>query len=391
MLPGGLDPLYRRILSTGGEHFVRVEVWSKTGGRIAVLNPSDRSDDGRDIDQGGLIYLSGSTITASLMSAVSRNLTLNVPWRLYPVKENDLLNPYGREIRIWRGVLLAGRPQPYTWQVFRGKIQDVGRDQANGYCTVACSDLAQDVLDAGFVRPQNSTPGLPLNLEFQRLVRGALPEAEFGPSDDFAEETQALAWEFARGSAIEEMFSSVGALWYALPDGRFITRRYPWAVPGSPIITLTDGDGGVILSAGERRSRREMFNSVTATGERLNGDAPVHGVAQDNRPGSVTSIDGDFGIKSKLIRRQTPSTQGGAQATAEAALRTGITPTELVSWVQVPDPAMELGDVAGLDISGRKGLIQVVSSFTMPVDIGPAMTVQGRSQVIGQVQAGGGF
>lgn len=387
MLPGGLDPLYRRMLATSAEHYSRVEVWSPSAGRLAVLNSADQDDRNPD----GLVYLSGSTISASLMSPVARNLTLNVPWRLYPVSDNDLLNPYGREIRIWRGVLSAGRPLPYSWQIFRGKIQDVGRDQQSGLCTVSCADLAQDVLDAGFVRPQNSVPGLPLNLEFQRLVKGALPFAEFGPSDDFAELTQALAWEFARGPAVEEMFTSVGALWYTLADGRFVTRRYPWAVPGPPVITLTDGDDGVILSVGERRSRREMFNSVTATGERLNGDAPVNGIAQDTRPGSVTNIDGDFGIKSKLLRRQTPSTQGGAQGTAEAALRTGITPTELVSWTQVPDAAVELGDVVGLDVADRTGLIQVISSYTMPVDIGPAMTVQGRSQVIGQVQAGEGF
>lgn len=384
MLPGGLDPLYRRLLAVGHEPYVRVEVWSRAG-RLAILNPHDRDE----LDPRGMVFLQGSSISANLMSPVSRNLSLNVPWRMYPAASTDLLNPYGREIRVFRGVRLNGRPQPYTWQVFRGKIQDAARNSASGFCTIACSDLAQDVLDAGFVRPQNSTPGAPLPVEFQRLVKGALPSAEFGPSDDFFEQTQALAWEFNRGSAIEEMFSSVGAIWYALADGRFVIRRVPWGVPNPILTTLTDRDGGVILSTGERRSRREMNNVVTATGERLNGDAPVVATARDDRPGSVTDVNGEFGVKSLLMRRQTPSTQGGAQAAAEARLRTGITPTEQISWSQAPDAAMELGDVYGLNISGRTGVVQVVSSFTMPVDIGPAMLVQGRSQVIGQVQAGG--
>ena len=384
MLPGGTDPLYRRMLAVGHEPYVRVEVWSKAG-RLAVLNALDQDDQ----DDGGLVYLAGSQVTANLMSPVARNLTLNVPWRLYPALESDLLHPYGREIRIWRGIRLNGNPQPYSWPIFRGKIQDAGRDQQNGFCSIVAADRAQDVLDAGFVRPQNSTPGFPLNIEFQRLILGALADAEFGESDTFNERTQALAWEFSRGSAVEEMFSAVGALWYALADGKFVTRRFPWTVPTAPLLTLSDGDGGVILSASERRSRREMVNVVTATGERLNGDAPVVATAQDDRPGSVTDINGDFGIKSRLIRRQTPSTQGGAQALAEAALRTGITPTELISWVQAPDAAMELGDVYSLDVSGRTGIIQVVSSFTMPVDIGPAMTVQARSLVVGQVESGG--
>lgn len=387
MLPGGLDPLYRRLLATAHEPYVRVEVWSPLKGRLAILNATDQDDR----DPGGLVYLSGSSISASLMSPVARNLTLNVPWRLYPALESDLLNPYGREIRISRGIRLNGRPAPYVWPIFRGKIQDAGRDQNSGFCTLACSDRAQDVIDYGFVRPQNSVPGFPLNLEFQRLVRGAVPDAEFGPSDEFDEQTQALAWEFNRGSAVEEMYTSVGALWYALADGRFVTRRFPWAVPSAPLTTLADGDGGVILSVAERRSRRDMVNVVTATGERLNGDEPVFATAQDDRPGSVTDINGEFGVKSRLMRRQTPSTQGGAQGAAEAALRTGISPTELISWTQAPDAAMELGDVYALDVSGRKGVVQVVSSYTMPVDPGTAMSVQGRSQVIGQVEAGGGF
>lgn len=384
MLPGGLDGMYRRLLAGAHEPVVRVEVWSRAG-RLAVMSPKDQDDRG----DGGLVYLSGSMLQATLTSQVSRNLTLNVPWHLYPTATSDLLNPYGRELRAWRGVRVPGRNTPYMWQIFRGKIQTVSRNTRSGYCTVTCADRAQDVLDHGFVRPQNSVPGNPLNVEFQRLVRGAVPDAEFGDSDTFSEVTQALAWEFNRSGAVEEMFSSAGALWYALADGRFVTRRYPWAVAGAPIITLDDSDDGVILSATEGRSRRDIYNVVTATGERLNGEKPVHATVQDDRPGSVTDINGEFGIKSMLMRRLSPSTDGGARAAAEARLRTTITPTEMIAWEQTPDAAAQLGDVVALDISGRKGIIQVISSFGLPLDIGPAMTVQGRSQVIGEVEAGG--
>jgi hypothetical protein len=384
MLDGGLDPIYRRLLGGVHEPVVRVEVWSRAG-RLAVLSKLDEDDQGDD----SLVYLSGSSLQATLRSQVSRNLTLNVPWHLYPVATTDLLNPYGREIRAWRGVRVRGSRTPYMWQIFRGKIQRVTRSKQNGFCTVTCADRAQDVLDHGFVRPQNSVPGNLLNVEFQRLVRGAVPDAEFGESDNFNEQTQALAWEFQRASAIEEMFSSAGALWYVLADGRFVTRRYPWAVPGAPIITLTDGPGGVILAADETRSREDIYNVITATGERLNGDKPVNAIAQDNTPGSVTDINGEFGVRSMLMRRVSPSTEGGAQGAAEAMLRTTITPTETVDWAQPPDAAVQLGDVVSLDINGRRNIIQVISSFSMPLDIGPPMTVQGRSQVIGVVEAGG--
>lgn len=385
MLTGGLDSAYRRLLAAAHEPYSRVEVWSRAG-RMATMQfrPQDSSD--RD---DSLVYLSGSQVAATLTTAVARNLTLNVPWELYPTATTDLLNPYGREIRAWRGVRAYGARAPYEWQVFRGKIQNVVRDRRSGVCSVTASDRGQDVLDHGFVSPQNSVPGNRLTAEFQRIVRGAVPDAEFGDSDDFAELTQALAWEFSRSGAVEEMSSSAGALWYALADGRFVLRRYPWAVPGAPLLTLSDQDGGVILNARESRSREGMYNVVTATGERLNGDIPVHATAVDDTPGSVTDINGEFGIKSMLLRRQSPSTDGGAMTAAEAQLRTTITPTETVAWEQVPDAAAELGDVVTLDVNERQGIIQVISSFTLPLDIGPAMTVQGRSQVVGRVQAGG--
>lgn len=383
MLPGGLDDVYRRMLATAHEPVVRIEVWSRAG-RLTTIRAQDQADRGD-----GLVYLSGSSLQATLTSQVSRNLTVNVPWHLYPVATTDLLNPYGRELRVWRGVRVPGANTPYEWQIFRGRIQEVTRSKSTGFCTVTCADRAQDVLDHGFVSPQNSGAGNPLNIEFQRLVRAVLPDAEFGDSDNFAEAVQPLAWEFNRSGALEEMFSSAGALWYALANGKFVTRRYPWAVPGPPIITLRDGEGGVILSADESRSRRGMHNVVTATGERLNGDKPVTATAQDDRPGSVTNVNGEFGIKSMLLRRLSPSTQGGAQGAAEAQLRTSITPTETVSWEQVPDASAELGDVVALDVNDRTGIIQVISSFAMPLDIGAAMTVQGRSQVVGQVEAGG--
>lgn len=382
MLPGGLDPLYRRMLAAGHQHYCRVEVWG-AGKRLAIMRQLREGD-----REAGLVYLTGSQITATLGSQVSRNLSLSVPEDLFPEDDDDLLNPFGNEIRVWRGILPADGSLHYVWEAFRGKIQDVTQDDQSGECNVSCADRAQDVLDAGFVRPENSVIGADRITEYQRLVRAALPDAQFGDSDSFTQTVPALSWEFDRGTALEDMFSSVGALWYPLADGSFVARKYAWAQPGQPIITLTDGEGGVILASGRSRSRRNMYNSVTATGERLNGDAPVFATAQDDNPASPTYVKGKFGVKSLLMRRQTPTTDGGVQSAAEARLRTGITPTLVMGWSQTPDAALELGDIVTV-VRGGRARIQVVSSFTLPLDVKAAMTVQGRAQVLRSVEAGG--
>lgn len=386
MLAGGLDPIYRDMLARSHRPYTRVEVWLG-GVRQAVMRAARQDED----NPTGLVYLPGSTLEATLGSQVTRNVALIVPQDLYPYGERDLLAPYGAELRIWAGILPEDRSRSYIWPAFRGKIQDAEADDETGVCTIQAADRAQDVADAGFVNPQNAVAGALLVPEFQRLVTGAVPDAEFGVSDQFDQTMAALAWEFNRSSALEEVFTSVGANWYTLAGGEFVVRKYQWAQASDPVILLSDAEGGVILNSRPARSRRKLWNSITATGERLNGDVPVTATRQDTNPNSVTYIGGNFGIRSKLLRRQTPSTQGGAAAAAEAELRTTISPTQEWSWTQPVDAAVELGDVAGLDVMrghGVKGIVQVISAFSMPLDQQGRMTVAGRSLVVGQVEAG---
>lgn len=378
MLDGGLDQLYRDMLATQAPQYVRVEVW-QAGVRLEILDEFQGDDE-------SLVVLAGSSLSATLSTQVSRNLRLLVPEELYPEKETDLLTPNGRELRVWQGVLPADGSRRYIWRTFRGKIQEAEVDDQSGQTVITASDRAQDVVDADFVRPENSIPGADRISEMRRLITAVVPDAEFGDSDDFPQTMPGLTWEFDRGSALDEMFSTVGGLWYPLADGRYVARRYPWAIPGAPIVTLSDGEGGVILGSNRRRSRRDMYNSITAVSERLNGDEPVVKTVQDLNPDSPSYVNGPFGIKSLLMRRVSATTEGGVLAAANARLASAITPTHQVQWDQIPDAAMELGDVVTV-LNTRRGVsrVQVVSSFTMPLTLTGVMSVQGRAQVIKSV------
>jgi hypothetical protein len=375
MLSGGLDQLYRSVLAAAHQHYVRVEVWSGGGVKLGILQQYTGAL------EGGLTFLAGA-MSASLNSRVSRNLSMEVPPDLYPRTEADLLAPFGNELRVFRGVRLGDGSTPYVWQVFRGRIRDVAKSSRS--CMVTAADRANDVVDVGFVSPMNSDPANTVNAEFVRLVSDALSDATFGTSDTFGKTMEPLTWEFDRGSALDEMARSVGAVWYPLADGSFVIRRFPWAVATDPLLTLTDATGGTVLDWTARRSRDSIFNVLTVTGERLNGDPPVHATAQDDVPGSPTDINGNFGVRSRLERLQTPSTQGGAQSAAEALLRTYVAPTEEWTLQMVPDAALELGDVVTLALDGRL-VTQVVTGFTLPLDLSGSMTVSTRSLVVGGV------
>lgn len=375
MFAGGGDPLYRSALAAGHRHYARVEVWTPGGQMLEFLEADTGSP------EGGLVFYSG-VVSATLNSRVARNLMLQVPQHLYPVETSDILAPFGNELRVFYGIRLADGDERYVWPVFRGRIRVVEKNSRT--CTLTASDRANDVLDVGFVAPMNSAVGNTINAEFERLVVDALPDATFGPSDSFIKRVEPLTWEFDRGSALDEMALSVGALWYPLAGGEFVLRRIPWTVAADPVTTLSDGAGGIVLDWTARRSRDSIFNVVTVTGERLNGDAPVHATASDTTVGSPTNVMGSFGVRSRLERLQHPSTQGGAQSAAEALLRGYVAPTEEWTINIVPDASLELGDVVRLDVDGRD-VTQVVSALTLPLDLSGNMPLSTRSLVVGGV------
>lgn len=376
MLPGGNDTLYRSVLGAPHRRYVRIDVYSGNGTLLNSLIPQHLRGD----PEGGLCFLNGS-VSATLTSRVARRLTLSVPGHLFPQETTDLLAPFGNEIRAFMGVTLGDGDTSYTWPVFRGKIQQVAVSSA-GQCQILCGDRAEDVLDVAFASPENSQVGNLVLAEFQRLVIDAVPNATFGASDSFLKHVEALTWEFDRGSALDELARSVAALWYPLANGDFVLRAIPWTVAGAPVLVLTDQQGGTVNGWTRSRSREGIFNVVTVTGERLNGDAPVFATASQTNPTSPTFVGGNFGVKSIVERLQTPATQGGAQSTADSLLRNYTAPVEEWSLDVVPDAALELGDVIQVLVDGAD-TTQVVTGFSLPLDLSGNMTVSTRSLVVG--------
>lgn len=375
MLPGGADPLYRSVLATGMQHFVRLEVWSGLGTYLDTLIPEQREGQ----PEGGLAFFNGG-LSATLNSRVTRQLQFSVPLDMYPFEVTDLLSPFGNEIRAYRGVRLGDGSQTYTWQVFRGRIR-----QAHAYSTgnvvIACTDRAADVVDNQFVTPQNSQTSNTVSQEFIRLITDAVDSPTFGASDPFPVPVQPLTWALDRAAALDEMAKSVAGVWYSLANGDFVLRRYPWTQPAAvPVVTLTDGPGGTIQYWEAMRDRNNIFNVVTVTGERLTGQVPVFATASDTNPASPTRVDGGFGVRSLLERLQTPSTPGGATGAAQQRLAVSIAPIEAFYLRCIPDASLELGDVVTLNIEGRE-VTQVVSALSMPMGVDGDMFVSTRSLV----------
>lgn len=367
MLPDGLDPMYRAALATSHQPYLLVEILDGQRNVLAT-DPT---------------YLSGS-VNADLTSRVARTCTITFDESFYPFEPGDLLAPYGNMVRVTRGIEFAEGTR-FAWVVFLGRIQDASLT-SDGTCTISAADPAADVIDVKFLEPQNSGAGVAVEVEVARLISDAVPLATFGTFDSFGVPVQQLTWQLDRGQALDELATSVGAFWYCLADGSFVLRRYPWTVPNPAVVTYADGEDGSIVTWAASRSRSTVYNSLTVTGERLNGDEPVYATAADDNPASPTYIFGNFGRRHQLLRLQTPASQGAAQAAARDNLRRLTALVDAWSWAMTPDAALELGDTVSLNVAGRSDIIQVVSGYSIPLDLSGPMRVQGRSLVLGPLE-----
>ena len=326
-------------------------------------------------------FLDGS-VSATLGSQVTRNAELMVAPSLSPRTETDLLFPNGNRLYIERGIDL-GCGQPDLLPVFHGRIQTVW-DVPDGACRIKAIDLAGDIRDAGFVIPTNSIPNAAIQDEFQRLVKGALPSATFGPSDIFASQVGARTWDSDRAQALDDMANSVGAFWYTLADGRFVIRRVPWTIPRTTELRITDNMRASVCDRSEavpgtdlpylwaaystrERSREQVFNVVNVASELVDGTEPIMYVAADTDPTSVTYIGGNFGIKSRHVRTDVAQNAAQVQTIAETTLKRSKAILDNWSLQTVPDPRIELGDCTEVVCQGITSL-QVVAALRMPLN-----------------------
>lgn len=363
MLAGGLDQAYRDLIASNARMSTRVEVW-RQGVRIDPY--------GED----GVPVYSGQ-IAATLTSQVTRQMSFSTDETLFPADPDDLLAPYGNELRIFQA-LDGGAGVPYEFQTFRGRI-NAASWEADNSLSIEALDRAADVNDAQFLAPENSIVDAAVTSEIRRLINNGVEDATFGTFDAIETLTPQLTWEWDRASACDDLAAGGRAFWYALANGDYVVRYVPWTVAQVPLLTLRDGEGGSLTSTTTMISREYVFNTVTVVGERADGSTPVHATAYDLDPDSPTYVDGPFGRKSKLVQSQAAINQAQALSVARSSLLQARSMTRVWQVSMPADPAMELGDCFDIEARGLGPDTQVAASFILPLTGAQDMTITMRA------------
>ncbi len=309
-----------------------------------------------------LLPLSGE-VAASVTSRVTRHLRMTADPSLYPFTPTDLLSPEIAILKIFSGI---GYPNGSReiFPVFTGRVQDVRRD-GDGSVVIDADDLARDVIEFEFENPQPSNAGSLVTAQIRTLIKQALPTATFGADDANVATTPTVVWDQDRGQALDDLAFAAGGRWYALGDGSFVTRRYPYQQT-VPVVTITDQSGGTNVTADRAVTRDGVRNSITVSSERMDGSPPIRATVRDTNPSSPTFFGGPFGRKTRIIKVQTPLTSAEAQAMARSELAASIALGAQWAIQCVPNYAIEPGDCALVSYRGISE-VQIIDAVTYPL------------------------
>jgi hypothetical protein len=304
----------------------------------------------------------GGSVSANLAHRVTRSgsFTLGPEW--WPTSATSPLTPYQTVANIRAGIEY-GNGAREMFDIITGRTGDVTRND-DGSVTARVDDLAADVIGFRFERPRASDR-VTITQQIRRLILDALPSATFGTDDVTDAQTPQLVWDEDRGKALDDLAEAVQGRWYALGNGQFVVRRYPYDV-GTVVQDIFDGQTGLLRSGTPTLSRDGAYNSVTVAVERFDGGEPFRVTARDDSPTSPTRFDGPFGRVSNVIKVQTPLTFADATNLARAQLNasTALSSTWNVSCV--PDYTLEPGDTVRFESRGIRET-QLLDSITYPL------------------------
>ena len=330
-----MSPAWRQLIRYSHRVITRADSWL-AGQQLAAAIPVE-----------------SGTITYDDTGTLKRRLSLTVPAQTPTATWDPAGNPaaplaaYGQRLHVATGISYpngAVELADHGWYL----LTSWERDDAEGTITVEAFDLAQLVADDRLPEPSSPPPGATYVSEFTRLIGANLPVViDPGLTDKAI--SGSVVWERERDTALNTLCAAWPARWYVGDDGAaHAAPAYPAVLANTaPVIELTDGEAGTVVTRARRGDRGALYNVLVADGRQPDdGSARPHAVAQITDPASPVRASGPYGRVVRFYESDLITTQPQAQATADSLLITYASAGRVESATAVPDPALQLGDVA---------------------------------------------
>ncbi|MCF2529378.1 DUF5047 domain-containing protein [Yinghuangia soli] len=321
----------------------------------------------------GAVPLLGGEITYDDTALLRRRLTLSVPNRMPDGRSFDPgddaaapLAVYGSRLRVMAGIV---HPNGSTELLRHGwyLVTEWERDEAARTVEVTAVDLAQLLDDARHLGTESPPAGSTYAAEFTRLVDGLLP-VRIAPGLPDRRIPPGTVWDRERPKNLTELCRAWGARWFIDDDGYATAApAYSDVTPATPTdVRFVSGRRGTVVNRRRAASRDRLYNAVVATGK-----APPE--SSSYAPSAVATIDsgpiawdGPYGRKPRFYQSDLLVTNDQCQEAARNILARSSSVSRSEPITAVPDPALELGDVAQV-LTGGQSFTGRVSSIKLPL------------------------
>lgn len=297
-----------------------------------------------------------------------------------PLPGASLLQPYGNEIYVERGVGVRGSVEWVGLGYYR--IQQAEQDAApNGPLVISGSDRMQAVVDAKVVVPVMFASTATVGTVFGILVGQVYPDAtityDWDAADDELGAAQVVTTDTDRYQTLSDLATSRGKVMYFDYQGKLQVKSKPGT--GSPVWHVDAGPGGVQVSAGRTLARDGVYNAAVVTSDGASDTAPPLAIAYDNDPASPTYFHGPFGQVPQFWSSPTVTTAAQAAAAAVLVLGRSLALPMQCAFTAIPNPGLEPMDVISIDYMTGSDPPFMVDTLTFPLTAADTLSGTGHN------------
>ena len=167
----------------------------------------------------------------------------------------------------------------------------------------------------------------------------------------------------SRLDTIVRWCEAAGVYFFNLPNGTFYLRGKDDIDP--TVLTVSDGDGGVLIDANEAFSRLDLYNAVDVSFDAPEGaTTPVRAFVVDDDPASPTYWSGPFGRRVKQVSDVPAKTNAEASAAAIAKLNEAKGINRGLRITGLRYPTLIPGDSIDVELPAETSETHVVEAVT---------------------------
>lgn len=293
---------------------------------------------------------------------------------------------YDKVIKAYRGVHSDSDDLHWDIQIGEFLIDDITSAHFPSTVSITGRDYTKKLLEDEFPGATTFAKGLQMTVVIEAIARnGGITEFLMHQSDrplgkNFEFEAGTTRWQ-----AIHEIALAYGHEAFFDPFGNFVLREVHDPVSSPLSFTFETGATGNLVNFSKRTGSARLYNAIVVTGKNPDNDLPIVAVAENNMPGSPTSIQALGRRKVYRYTSEFMTTLEQCQDVANKFLLVHSLEEFDMSMESIVLPWLEASEIIEFrdpDPNPGDPTRFLLHNFTIPMNLGPMSVTAKRVQIV---------